>query len=60
MQAKDNRAIESLRREQKKQRKESREIPGDLALNDALKATFPASDPVADQSPTISGAKTRK
>jgi hemolysin activation/secretion protein len=51
-------AVESLRQEQKTQRKEERELTSDQKLERALKDTFPASDPVAEQVPiTPGGAK---
>lgn len=51
-----NPAVESLRREQKTQRKEERELTPDQKLERALKDTFPASDPVAEQVPITPGA----
>lgn len=56
MQNDQNPAVESLRKEQKIQRKEERELTPDQKLERALKDTFPASDPVAKQVPTTSGA----
>ncbi|WP_347268982.1 hypothetical protein [Paracoccus sp. (in: a-proteobacteria)] len=55
-----NPARESLRKEQKEQRKAEREKGPDAELDEALKETFPASDPVAVQTPTKPGAKTKK
>ena len=51
-----NPAVESLRQEQKAQRKEERELTPDQKLERALKDTFPASDPVAQQVPVTPGA----
>ncbi|WP_377848634.1 hypothetical protein [Bosea sp. UC22_33] len=51
-----NPAVESLRREQTTQRKEERELTPDQKLERALKDTFPASDPVAEQVPITPGA----
>lgn len=54
-----NPARESLRQEQQEQRKAASEAARkgpDAELDTALKATFPASDPVAAQTPTKSGA----
>lgn len=51
-----NPAVESLHQEQRKQRKEERESTADQKLERALKDTFPASDPVAEQAPTTPGA----
>lgn len=51
-----NPAVESLRREQKTQRREERELTPDQKLDKALKDTFPASDPVAEQVPITPGA----
>ncbi len=56
-----NPAKESLRKEQKEQRKAEREHGKDTLLDKALKDTFPASDPVAVQTPVKPGAaKDRK
>jgi hypothetical protein len=55
-----NPAKESLRKEQKEQRKAEREQGKDAKLDEALKETFPASDPVAAQTPIKPGAKTKK
>lgn len=52
-----NPAKESLRKEQKAQRKAAREHGKDAELDRALKDTFPASDPVAIQTPIKPGAK---
>lgn len=49
-------AVESLHKEQRAQRKAERESTGDQGLDKALKGTFPASNPVADQSPAKPGA----
>ena len=49
-------AVESLKEEQKAQRKEEREVMADQKLERALKDTFPASDPVAEQVPVTPGA----
>jgi hypothetical protein len=51
-----NPAVESLRQEQKAQRKEDRELTADQKLEKALKDTFPASDPVAEQVPVTPGS----
>lgn len=56
----ENPAVESLRQEQKTQRKEERELTHDQKLERALKDTFPASDPVAEQVPTTPGAAEEK
>ncbi len=60
MTATANPARESLRKEQKEQRKAAREQGKDAELNSALKDTFPASDPVATQTPIKPGAKAKK
>lgn len=57
--AKTNPAKESLRKEQREQKRAARERGKDADLNDALKHTFPASDPVAAQNATRPGAKKR-
>jgi len=49
-------AVESLRREQMSQAKAERELTPDQKLEKALKDTFPASDPVAQQVPITPGA----
>jgi hypothetical protein len=54
-----NPAKESLRKEQQEQRHAAKGKNKDTALSEALKHTFPASDPVAAQAPTKPGAKTR-
>lgn len=54
-----NPAKESLRKEQREQRQAERTKGKDADLNKALKDTFPASDPVATQTPTMPGAKKR-
>ena len=53
-----NKAVESLRKEQREQRKDEKKAggKGESELDEALKDTFPASDPVAPQSPTKPGA----
>lgn len=51
-----NPVVESLRQEQKTKRKEERELTPDQKLERALKDTFPASDPVAEQVPITPGA----
>lgn len=60
MKDKKNPAVESLREEQKAQRKEERETTVDQKLEKALKDTFPASDPVAEQAPTTPGAAEKR
>ncbi|WP_199086136.1 hypothetical protein [Bosea sp. ASV33] len=60
MTATANPAKESLRQEQKEQREAERKHGKDAELNRALKDTFPASDPVAAQTPIKPGAKTKK
>ena len=52
-----NPAKESLRKEQKEQRKAEREQGKDAQLDKALKDTFPASDPVAVETPTKPGRR---
>lgn len=52
----DNPAKESLRQEQKEQRKLAK-ATDDAALNKALKDTFPASDPIAAEAPIKPGGK---
>ena len=49
-------AVQSFRREQKSQEKAERELTPDQKLERALKDTFPASDPVAQQVPITPGA----
>lgn len=56
---KPNPAKESLRKEQRAQRDAERKQGKDAALDEALRETFPASDPVAAQEPTKPGAKRR-
>lgn len=53
-----SRAVESLRKEQHEQRKEEQEAGGsaEKQLDKALEDTFPASDPVAPQTPVKAGA----
>lgn len=48
-------AVKSLEQEQTAQRKEEREMTVDQKLEKALKDTFPASDPVAEQVPITPG-----
>lgn len=55
MTATANPAKESLRQEQAEQKRDSRGKSRDAALTDALKDTFPASDPVAAQAPSKPG-----
>ncbi|MCP4559777.1 MAG: hypothetical protein GY873_20940 [Bosea sp.] len=57
-----NRAVESLRKEQREQRKDEKKAGGsaEKQLDRALKDTFPASDPVAPQVPTKPGAPKRR
>ncbi|WP_439496174.1 hypothetical protein [Bosea sp. (in: a-proteobacteria)] len=57
--AKTNPAKESLRKEQREQKQVARKRGKDDDLSDALKDTFPASDPVAAQTATKPGAKKR-
>ncbi|MGO4403720.1 hypothetical protein AB4Z10_05570 [Bosea sp. RAF48] len=52
-----NPAKESLRKEQKEQRKAEREHGKDAELDRALRDTFPASDPVAVETPTKPGGR---
>lgn len=53
-----NKAVESLRKEQREQREDEKKVGGsaEKQLDKALKDTFPASDPVAPQVPTKPGA----
>lgn len=53
-------AVESLRKEQKSQAKAERELTPDQKLERALKDTFPASDPVAEQVPITPGSPEEK
>lgn len=55
--AKQNPAKESLRQEQREQKAAERKKGKDADLSEALKDTFPASDPVAAQTATKPGAK---
>jgi hypothetical protein len=55
MSAAPNPAKESLRQEQAKQREKARSGDKDAELTEALKDTFPASDPVAAQTPVTPG-----
>lgn len=57
MSATANPAKESLRKEQKEQREAERKHGKDAMLDKALKDTFPASDPVATQTPIKPGSK---
>jgi hypothetical protein len=59
MQAQVNPARESLRQEQKAQKRAERAMGEDGALDKALEDTFPASDPVSVQSATKAGARKR-
>lgn len=52
-----NPATESLKQEQKEQREIERKLGKDGMLEKALKDTFPASDPIAVQTPIKPGAK---
>jgi hypothetical protein len=54
-----NPAKESLRKEQQEQKQAKRGKGRDADLREALKGTFPASDPVASQTATKPGAKKR-
>ena len=54
-----SKAVESLRKEQREQRKEAGGS-AEKQLDEALQETFPASDPVAPQSPTKPGAPKRR
>lgn len=54
-----NPAKDSLRQEQAEQRQAAKKGP-DAELDKALKDTFPASDPIATQAPTKSGAADAK
>ena len=56
MRPETNPAVESLRKEQKAQREGTQ----DERLDKALKATFPASDPVAAESPAKPGAPKKR
>lgn len=53
-------AVESLREEQKSKRKDERDLTADQKLEKALKDTFPASDPLAEQVPIKPGAAEEK
>ena len=55
MTATANPAKESLRQEQADQKRAAKGKSEDAALHDALKETFPASDPVAAQAPSKPG-----
>ncbi|SEG10099.1 hypothetical protein SAMN04488115_103211 [Bosea lathyri] len=50
-----NPAVASLKIEQRAQRKAARHQGSDAELQDALEATFPASDPVSAQAPVTAG-----
>lgn len=54
---KANPARESLRKEQKQQREAERKQGKDAELDKALADTFPASDPVALETPTKPGTR---
>ena len=56
-----NKAVESLRKEQREQRKDEKKAGGssEKELDKALKDTFPASDPIAPQTPIKPGAPKR-
>lgn len=54
-------AVQSLRDEQRKQRRENHRTDADRDLETGLEDSFPASDPVAPVTPTQAGSpKTRK
>lgn len=54
-------AAQSLRKEQAEQRRAERRKGGeDADLDEALRETFPASDPIAVQTPVKPGAKKRR
>ncbi|WP_147283754.1 hypothetical protein [Bosea caraganae] len=55
-----NPAKDSLRQEQKQQRRDDRETPHDEQLHKALEDTFPASDPVAAQVAVKPGAPKKR
>ncbi|MCV9935223.1 hypothetical protein OIU35_02495 [Boseaceae bacterium BT-24-1] len=57
-----NQAVESLRQEQRKQRADEKKAGGSAKdqLDKALEGTFPASDPVAPQTPIKPGAPRRQ
>lgn len=52
-----NPAAESLKKEQHEQRETERKLGKDGLLDKALKDTFPASDPIAAQTPVKPGAQ---
>lgn len=54
-----NKAVESLRKEQRQQKKEGNGSAEKL-LDEALLESFPASDPASPVSPTKSGAPKRR
>ena len=60
MNATANPAKESLRKEQKQQREAARRRGTDAELDEALKETFPASDPLATQTPIKPGGKDKR
>ncbi len=60
MNATANPAKESLRKEQKQQREAARRRGTDDELDEALKETFPASDPLATQTPIKPGGKDKR
>lgn len=53
----DNPAKESLEKEQAAQKRQAEGKSPDAALDEALKDTFPASDPVSVQTPIKPGAQ---
>lgn len=57
-----NQAVASLRKEQRKQRADEKKAGGSAKnqLDKALEGTFPASDPVALETPTKPGAPKRQ
>lgn len=55
-----NPAKQSLRKEQREQRQASRKQGKDAALDKALEDTFPASDPVAMETPTKPGSSRKR
>lgn len=55
-----NPARESLRKEQREQRQASRREGRDAELDKALADTFPASDPVAVETPIKPGASRKR
>lgn len=55
-----NPAKQSLRKEQREQRQASRKQGKDAELDKALEDTFPASDPVAMETPTKPGSSRKR